>query len=85
MFPSYLPAGVVADVIQTAGFLTFLWNGFNAITHGFSSSRPGPWAPQDPPVVVEAQKVADLPPTAGPVLIADTKAAATQAVLNHQP
>jgi len=41
-FPSYLPAGYVADVIQTAGFITALWNGVHTVLHGVSSTAPGP-------------------------------------------
>lgn len=57
----------------------------NAVMHAFSSSVPGPLAPPDPPVVVEAQKVADLPSNAGPAVVKAAKAAATAAVTDHQP
>jgi len=42
LFPSYLPPGVVADVTQTAGFITTLWGGVNAVLHAVSSTAPGP-------------------------------------------
>lgn len=48
IFPSYIPSGWVADTIQTAGFITFIWNGVQTMLHNFSSTQPGPWAPQDP-------------------------------------
>lgn len=41
-FPSYIPPGVVANIIQTAGFVTTLWTGINGAMHAASSSRPGP-------------------------------------------
>jgi hypothetical protein len=52
---------------------------------GFSSSQPGPLAPQDAPVVVAAEKVADLPTASTPKDIAAAKADATAAVAAHQP
>jgi hypothetical protein len=54
VFPSYIPSDYVKDVIQTAGFLTFLWNIIHGAMVGFSSSQPGPWAPQDSPAVKAA-------------------------------
>ena len=47
IFPSYIPHGYVSDIIQTAGFLTFIWNTVHGVMAGFSSTQPGPWAPQD--------------------------------------
>jgi hypothetical protein len=47
VFPSYLPQGIVTEVIQTAGFVTFLWNIVHGAMAGFSSTVPGPWAPKD--------------------------------------
>ena len=48
----------------------------------FSSSAPGPLAPADPPVVVAAKKVADLPADALPRDIVKAKSAANAAVAN---
>jgi hypothetical protein len=48
MFPSYISAGVTADIIQTAGFVTALWTGMNAYLHSVSSTAPGPMTAQDP-------------------------------------
>jgi hypothetical protein len=55
------------------------------IMSAYSSSAPGPLAPPDPDVVVKAQQVANLPPTASPNQIAVAKKAATNAVEDHQP
>ena len=53
-FPSYIPAGAVRDIIQTAGFVAM----FGGIVMGalgrYSSSAPGPGAPQDSPRVQAA-------------------------------
>jgi len=57
----------------------------NAVMHAFSSSTPGPLAPADPPVVVAAQKVADLPADASVGAIKAAKSAATSAVTDHNP
>lgn len=57
----------------------------NAVMHAYSSSTPGPLAPPDAPVVVAAQKVADLPADASVGSVKATKAAATAAVADHQP
>lgn len=55
----------------------------NLVMHSYASSQPGPAAPADPPVVVAAQKVADLPLSASPAVVAQTKRAATEAVTEH--
>ena len=83
MFPSYIPAGVVTDIIQTAGFTSGLLGVIGTSLHLFSSSQPGAWAPQDPPVVVAATNVANLPPTASVLLVDQTKNAAVSAVNSH--
>jgi hypothetical protein len=41
MFPSYVPAGVAADVTQTAGFVMALFGGVNGVLHITSPSTPG--------------------------------------------
>lgn len=41
MFPSYVPAGLAADITQTAGFVMALWGGVNGVLHLTSPSRPG--------------------------------------------
>jgi hypothetical protein len=33
MFPSYIPSGVVADTIQTCGFITALYGAVNVFLH----------------------------------------------------
>lgn len=43
-FPSYIPPGVVKDIIQTAGFITTLWTGINGALHATSTAQPGPLA-----------------------------------------
>jgi hypothetical protein len=58
VFPSYIPAGTVKDIIQTAGFVGSLGGIVTGALGRYSSSAPGPGAPQDPPQVVQAQLVA---------------------------
>lgn len=41
MFPSYIPTGIVSDIIQTAGFASALWGGVNGVLHITSPSTPG--------------------------------------------
>lgn len=65
-FPSYFPNDYVNAVIQTASFITVVYSGVNVILAGVSSTNPGPWAPQDPPLVKAAQSLADVPPFASP-------------------
>ena len=57
MFPSYIPAGETADIIKTAGLLFAVASGIGGSASLFSSSKPGPLAPADPPVVVAATKL----------------------------
>jgi hypothetical protein len=70
MFPSFIPAGMDADIAKTAGLV------MGAIGTGmglFSSSRPGPLAPQDPAVVVAATALASLSPDSHPDAIGRAK------------
>jgi drug/metabolite transporter (DMT)-like permease len=70
-FPDYIPVGVVKDIIQTAGFSALIGGGIMTVLGRYSSSAPGPGAPQDSPrvqaAVIEdkkdelAQKAATLP------------------------
>ena len=41
MFPAYIPAGVAADVTQTAGFVMAIFGGVNGALHITSPSTPG--------------------------------------------
>lgn len=84
-FPSYIPQGIATDVVQTAGFIFTIYGALNSGANFLSSSKPGLLAPPDPPIVVAAQKVADLPPNAGPAVVAQAKRVATEAVVDHQP
>jgi hypothetical protein len=84
-FPDYLPAGAAADIVQTAALIFAIYGGLNTAGNFLSSSQPGLLAPPDPPVVVAAQAVADLPKSASPVAIDLAKLAATNAVAAHVP
>jgi hypothetical protein len=84
-FPDYIPSGVAKDIVQTAGLIFMIYGGLNSAGNFLSSSQPGALAPQDPPVVVAAEKVAALPPSSTPKQIAAVKADATAAVAAHQP
>jgi hypothetical protein len=70
------------QMVAIAGLLAGV---LNIILHADSSSAPGPLAPPRPPVVVAAQKVADLPPNAPQALITATKSVASAAVADHVP
>lgn len=52
---------------------------------GFSSSQPGPLAPADPPAVVAAQRVADLPLNTPSATVAAVKNDAIDAIKDHAP
>jgi len=84
-FPDYVPPGIAKDVVQTAGFVTFIASGIGGTMSLLSSPKQGPLAPTPPDVIVTAQKVAELPPDAHPAEIVKVKAAATLAVADHQP
>lgn len=84
-FPDYIPSGIAKDVVQTAALIFMIYGGLNSAGNFLSSNQPGLLAPNDPPVVVEAKKVAALPASASPQDIAATKADATAAVAAHQP
>ncbi len=56
-----------------------------AVMTAYSSSAPGPLAPADPPVVVAATRVANLPSNSTPRDVAEAKNLATAAVANHIP
>ena len=72
------------QIVAWAGVLAIP---LNLVLHSFSSSQPGPAAPADPPVVVAATNVANLPPnapeTSPRVIVA--KSIATRAIADHQP
>jgi hypothetical protein len=84
-----LPMGIPADwvpiIVSWDNFLIGIYLAAAPIMAGFSSSTPGILAPADPPAVVAAQKVADLPANASPALVAKTKAEAQTAIVDHQP
>jgi hypothetical protein len=85
VFPDYVPPGEAKDIVQTAGLIFMIYGGLNSGANFLSSSKPGALAPPDPPVVAAAIKVAELSPSANPAVIAQTKKAATEAVIDHQP
>lgn len=84
-----LPMGIPPDwtqyIVSWDNFLIGCYLIAGPTMAGFSSSQPGPLAPPDAPVVIAAQKVADLPQSASLLTISATKAAAETAVANHQP
>lgn len=82
-FPSYVPVSVSAAVISTCAFLNILMNALNGVLNLYSNSAPGPLAPGDPKVVVEATKLAALPSDARPSVVAAAKDAATEAIASH--
>jgi hypothetical protein len=84
-FPDYIPQGIAKEVVQTAGFVLAIYGVLNAGGNFLSSSKPGALAPPDPPVVVAAQAVADLPKNASPATVVLTKKVAQEAVVEHQP
>lgn len=84
-FPDWIPPGEAKAIVQTAGFIFMIYGGINSAGNFYSSSKPGALAPADPPVVVAAQAVASLPPTANPAVVAQTKKIAQEAVVEHQP
>jgi hypothetical protein len=63
VFPSYIPSADVTYVIQTSGFIVAIYSGVSTVLARLSSSDPGQWVQQDPPVVQAATKLADLPGT----------------------
>jgi hypothetical protein len=79
--------GIVTPQQATAIALgcQFFVTAVGLLTSAFSSSAPGPLAPADPPVVVAATRVAELPATASPVSVEIAKATATRAIVDHQP
>jgi hypothetical protein len=89
--------GLTVPVVDALGFpghdtQIVAWAGIVAIPlavvmQAYSSSKPGPLAPADPPVVVAATVVANLPPNAPEwsQQVKNAKAVATQAVVDHKP
>jgi hypothetical protein len=84
VFPDYVPPGIAKDVVQTAGLIFMLYGGANTAGNLLSSNKPGALV-TDPPVMVGARAVADLPKNADPGTIALTKKVAQEAVVEHQP
>ena len=62
MFPSFIPAGIDADITKSAGLIAGLIGAVGSGMGLFSSSRPGPLAPQDPVVVAAATALAEAEP-----------------------
>ena len=62
MFPSFIPPGIDADIAKSAGLVGGLIGAVGSGMGLFSSSRPGPLAPQDPPVVSAATALASAAP-----------------------
>jgi hypothetical protein len=87
--------GLTVPVVDSLGFgghdaQIVAWAGIaavplNMILHAYSSSQPGPAAPADPPIVRDAQAVADLPPNAPATAVQIAKSIAVRAVADHQP
>ena len=69
------------QIVAWAGVLAIP---LNLVLHLFSSSKPGPAAPADPPVVIAATTVANLPPNAPAPAVQVAKAIATRAVADHK-
>jgi hypothetical protein len=65
--PSFIPAGAGADIIRTAGIAAGLVSTVGAAMGLFSSSKPGPLAPQDPPVVAAATALHEVASAPDPV------------------
>jgi hypothetical protein len=80
MFPSFIPPGMDADIAKSAGIVAGLMGAVGTGMGLFSSSRPGPLAPQDPAVVVAATTLANLPPDAHPDTVQRAKAELAAAV-----
>lgn len=85
IFPDYVPPGEAKDIVQTCGLVLAIASGIGGSMGLYSSNKPGPLAPAEPPVVVAAKKVASLPPDASTVAISQAKVAAVAAVDDHQP
>lgn len=51
IFPSYVPDTTASSIVETAGFVIIIYGAVQTWMHGASSSQPGPFAPQDPPIV----------------------------------
>jgi hypothetical protein len=83
MFPSFISGSVAADTIKTCGDLSLILGPVGVATGLFSSSKPGPFAPQDPAVVVAATHLASLPPDASPVAFSEAKANLASAASAH--
>lgn len=77
-------AGHDTQIVAWAGVVAIPLNIF---LQAYSSSKPGPAAPQDPKVVVAATVVANLPPNAPEwsQQVKNAKAVAVQAVAEHKP
>ena len=84
MFPSFIPVGMDADIAKSAGLIAGLMGAVGTGMGLFSSSRPGPLAPEDPPVVQAAERLASLPETAFPADRAAAKDALVNAAMNHR-
>lgn len=80
-------AGVVSPqtatlIIAIAGTAVTI---LGIVMSAYSSSAPGPLAPADPPVVLAAERVANLPSDSSVGAIQAAKGAAKAAVDQHQP
>jgi hypothetical protein len=71
-----------AQIVAISGLIVTV---LNIIMHSYASSQPGPAAPADPPVVVAATRVANLPSDASVSAVKEAKSEATEAVAAHQP
>jgi hypothetical protein len=79
-FPSFIPAGVEADIIKVAGLIGGLVATVGMSLGLISSSAPGPLAPQDPEVVKAATNLANAKTNSEASIAA---AAVSAAMQNH--
>lgn len=73
-------AATATQIVALAGVGTVV---LGIVMSAYSSSAPGPAAPADPPVVVAATRLANLPAGSSQVAISGAKAAAERAIDNH--
>jgi hypothetical protein len=78
-------AGIVSP--QTAALIVAIASSLTVvlgiILTAYSSSTPGPLAPQDAPVVAAATALSELPPSAAASVVASAKSAVVAAAAAH--
>ena len=80
-------AGLVSPqtAIAIVAVAQILISVLGSIMTAYSSSKPGPLAPADPPVVAAATRLAELPSTASAAEVNRAKSAVTNAAATHIP